>query len=103
MASIRYNNATTDNHSADVLVFGIDPTQSSPVTIVPTFTLAGIQSQHGITVPWNEARTHFAISDGAGGLATLSDGSTFKTYELVNGTTIRQVGNATDGYTFLQS
>lgn len=96
--SIHYSNITTDDNDNDVLVLAVNPDISSALPQSPVYTLGEAQ-YHGVTVAWGLPHIWFKLSDGNGGFADLAASD----FDTANGTNFRLGGNATDGYTFLQS
>lgn len=99
--SFRYTNRS--DSTADVLVFQFDPTTTfnSHVTLQSTFRLSDAGFNVGISFPWAvpDSDMWIARSDGSGGFTEV----THFQFTSLTGTSFRLNGNATDGYTFLQS
>jgi len=97
--SVRFTERS--DSTADVLVFSVDPSApyDSHITVEPTFTLAGVTFNQGVSFPiWSTPENVWlALGDGSGGYTNLTP------FDTANGMNFRLMGNATDGYTFLQS
>jgi hypothetical protein len=96
--SIHYSNITTDNNTNDLQILAVDPSITSQYAQSPVYTVDESQ-YHGATLAWGLPHIWFKLSDGVGGFTALA-ASDFATSD---GTTFRLAGNATDGYTILQS
>lgn len=94
--SLRYTNQS--DHAVDVLIFALDPAVVINVPVGPTYTISGVAHGQGASMAYPNPHDYWiGLSDGAGGYTNLT------LFNTGGGMNVRQVGNATDGYTFLQS